>query len=231
MTSRTKFEIQLQNADILIMSRTRISIIEDNRVIRENVMKFIGFHEEFELGEAFGSVESLLHKLQIDPGYRIDILLLDIGLPGMSGLEGIPLIRKKLPDVDIVMLTTYEEEDMILRALCSGACSYISKKASLEDIVEAIRIVVNGGSYMSPSVAREIVQHLMGGRVSKATILTERQKEILEQLVEGKSYGAIAKELFISVETVRSHIKSMYRTLEVNNKAEAISLYLKGHIR
>jgi DNA-binding NarL/FixJ family response regulator len=169
--------------------------------------------------------------LTIDPKYPIDILLLDIGLPGMSGLEGLPLLREKLPDLDIIMLTTYEEEDMILKALCSGACSYISKKASLEEIVEAIRIVVKGGSYMSPSVAREIVQHLMGGRVSKATILSERQKQILELLVEGKSYSAIGKDLFISTETVRSHIKNMYRTLEVNNKAEAIAMYLKGHIR
>ena len=130
----------------------------------------------------------------------------------------------------MVILTTYEEEDVILKALCSGACSYISKKASLPEIIDALRIVVNGGSYMSPSIAREIVNHLMEGRVSKATILTDRQKEILEMLVDGKSYGAISQQLFISVETVRSHIKKLYKVLQVNNKTEAITKYMKGHI-
>lgn len=211
--------------------KTRITIIEDNQVIRDNVARFIRFHEEFEVVQTLGSMESFLHLIQIEPRFKTDIILLDIGLPGVSGLDGIPMILDNIPGVDIIMLTSYEEEDVILRALCSGACSYLSKKASLEEIVDAIRIVVQGGSYMSPSIAREIVTHLMGGRVSKATILTERQKEILEQLVEGKSYGAIARSLFISVETVRTHVKAMYKVLHVNNKAEAISKYLKGEIR
>lgn len=211
--------------------KTRITIIEDNQVIRDNVARFIRFHEEFDVVETLGSMESFLQLVQKEPRFKTDIILLDIGLPGVNGLDGIPLILEKIPGVDIIMLTSYEEEDIILRALCSGACSYLSKKASLEEIVDAIRIVVHGGSYMSPSIAREIVTHLMGGRVSKATILTERQREILEQLVEGKSYGAIARSLFISVETVRTHVKSMYKVLHVNNKVEAIAKYLKGEIR
>lgn len=211
--------------------KTRVTIIEDNPVIRDSVSRFIRFHEEFEIAETLGSMESFMHTLSRNPRFNTDIILLDIGLPGVSGLDGIPLILEKMPGVDIIMLTSYEEEDVILKALCSGACSYLSKKASLEEIVDAIRIVVNGGSYMSPSIAREIVTHLMGGRVSKATILSERQKEILEQLVEGKSYGAIARTLFISVETVRSHVKAMYKILHVNNKAEAIAKYLKGEIK
>jgi DNA-binding NarL/FixJ family response regulator len=213
------------------MKKTRISIIEDNKVVRDNVSKFIGFHEEFELSMVYGSVESFLHALTINPTLQSDILLLDIGLPGLSGLEAIPLILEKMPQQDIIMLTTYEEEDVILRALCSGACSYISKKASLEEIVDALRIVANGGSYMSPSVAREIVNHLMGGRVSKATILSDRQKEILEKLVDGKSYSVISNELFISIETVRTHVKKLYKVLQVNNKTEAITQYMKGHIK
>ncbi len=219
------------SGDLGAQPRTRITIIEDNLVIRDNVSRFIRFHEEFDVVETVGSIESFMHLLQKDQRFKTDIILLDIGLPGVSGLDGIPMILEKMPDVDIIMLTSYEEEDVILRALCSGACSYLSKKASLEEIVDAIRIVVKGGSYMSPSIAREIVTHLMGGRVSKATILTDRQKEILEKLVEGKSYGAIAQSLFISVETVRTHVKSMYKVLHVNNKAEAIAKYLKGEIK
>jgi len=212
-------------------ARTRIVIIEDNQVIRDNVSRFIRFHEEFDVVETVGSMESFMRLIEKDHRFKADIILLDIGLPGISGLDGIPMILEKMPEVDIIMLTSYEEEDVILRALCSGACSYLSKKASLEEIVDAIRIVVKGGSYMSPSIAREIVTHLMGGRVSKATILTDRQKEVLEKLVEGKSYGSIAHELFISVETVRSHVKSLYKVLHVNNKAEAIAKYLRGEIK
>ena len=212
------------------MSTTKISIVEDNRVIRDNVSKFISFHEEFEVAQVHASVESFFRALDIDPRLRTDIVLLDIGLPGMSGIEALPYIFERLPEVNVVMLTTYEEEDVILKALCSGACSYISKKASLPEIVDALRIVVNGGSYMSPSIAREIVNHLIGGRVSKASILSDRQKEILEMLVDGKSYATISNQLFISVETVRSHIKKMYKVLQVNNKTEAITKYMKGQI-
>jgi len=229
-------DIQPQLSNLILQKRTavqkvKISVIEDNRVIRENVTKFISFHEEFELAAICESATIFLNTLLLNPSNQTHILLLDIGLPDMSGIDAIPLILEKIPDINIVMLTTYEEEDVILRALCTGACSYISKKASLEEIVEALRIVANGGSYMSPSVAREIVNHLMGGRVSKATILTDRQKEILEKLVDGKSYNTVATELFISVETVRTHIKKLYKVLHVNNKTEAITQYLRGHIR
>ncbi|MBL0269114.1 MAG: response regulator transcription factor [Chitinophagaceae bacterium] len=212
------------------MGTIRVSIIEDNKVIRDNVSKFISFHDDFEIAAVHGSAKTFLESLQIG-GVQTDILLLDIGLPGISGLEAIPLILEKMPDLNIVMLTTYEEEDVIVKALCSGACSYISKKASLEEIVEALRIVAAGGSYMSPSIAREIVNHLMGGRISKATILTDRQREILEKLVDGKSYQTIAAELYVSIETVRSHVKKMYKVLHVNNKTEAITQYMKGYIK
>lgn len=213
------------------MNKTKVSIIEDNKVIRENVSKFIGFHEEFELAMICGSIESFLYEIEVNPKKNTDVLLLDIGLPAMSGIDALPILLDRMPDINIIILSTYEEEDIILKALCSGACSYVSKKASLTEIVEAIRIVVNGGSYMSPSIAREIINHLMGGRVSKATILSDRQKEILQKLVDGKSYQTISEELFISVETVRTHIKKMYKLLHVNNKTEAINMYMKGQIK
>lgn len=213
------------------MEKVIIHIVEDNKVIRDSVSKFISFHEEFAIDVVENSADSFLLKNIQHPTEITQILLLDIGLPGTSGIEAIPLILNKYPDLNIVMLTTYEEEEIILKALCSGACSYISKKSSLEEIVEALRIVAKGGSYMSPSIAREIVNHLMGGRVSKATILSDRQKEILERLVDGKSYQSIAAELFISVETVRTHVKKMYKVLHVNNKTEAITQYMMGYIK
>ncbi len=210
----------------------KITLIEDVPSIRENVSKFINLHDEFEVCKTFDSVESFILSVDHNSAFCPDIILLDIGLPGMSGVDGIPHILGKRPDIDIIMLTTYEEEEIILKALCSGACSYISKKASLKQIVEAIRIVAEGGSYMSPSIAREIVNHLLGG--PKKTItnsLTERQNQILKGLSEGKSYKHISEELFISIETVRTHIKKLYRHLQVNNKAEAIAMYLQGKIK
>lgn len=206
-----------------------VDIIEDNRVIRDNLVRFFGYQNDLQLNSIASSVEEYMVQKE-DNHKHSDVMLLDIGLPGMSGLDAIPLLKQKFPDMDIVILTTYEEEQIIVKALCSGACSYISKKTSLQEITEAIRIVQAGGSYMSPSVAREIVTYLMGGRVSKATILSERQKEILEKMVDGKSYITIASELFISPETVKSHIKKLYEVLHVNNKSEAIAMYLRGEI-
>lgn len=206
-----------------------IDIIEDHRVIRDNLVRNFGFQSDFLMNSIAASVEEYMIQTK-HSNKNGDVILLDIGLPGMSGLEAIPLLKAKYPAMDIIMLTTYEEEDIIVKALCTGACSYISKKASLQEIGDAIRIVHAGGSYMSPSIAREIVTYLMGGRVSKATILTQRQREILERMVDGKSYTTIAEELFISPETVKTHIKKLYQVLHVNSKSEAISLYLRGKI-
>lgn len=213
------------------MVKTEICIIEDHKIVRDNLKSFLELHDEFKVGSVCGSAEEFFKEVKHTKGISCDILLLDIGLPKMSGLEALPLLLAKKPDLNVIILSSYEEEDMILKAICNGACSYISKKTSLPDIVDAIRVVIQGGSYMSPSIAREIINHLMGGRASKATILSDRQKEILEKMVDGKTYSNISNELFISVETVRSHIKKMYKVLHVNNKSEAISMYLKGQIK
>ena len=208
-------------------------MIEDMKDIRDNVVKYIALHDEFDTVETFGSIESFIQHADTSPSFTCDILLLDVGLPGMTGIEGIPEILARIQGVDIIMLTTYEEEDVILKSICAGACSYISKKSSLTQIVDAIRIVKMGGSYMSPSIAREIVSYLKVGKqeATKENSLTDRQNEILKALAEGKTYKSISKELFISIETVRSHVKKLYKHLQVKNKAEAISLYLQGKIK
>ncbi|NNC82787.1 MAG: response regulator transcription factor [Flavobacteriales bacterium] len=209
----------------------RVSIIEDVVPIRENVCYYLELDPHIEMAGEFGSAESFFQHFENRSSQHPDILLLDIGLPGMSGLEALPRIREELPDVDVVMLTSYEDEQTILKALCSGAVGYISKKADQEEIVEALKIVQKGGSYMSPHIAREIVTHFARPKEEqKPQLLTERQLEIIQRLVDGLSYKEIADQLYVSVETVRSHIKKMYRALEVNNKAEAIALYLRGEI-
>lgn len=211
--------------------KASVSIIEDNLLFRKSLIKYISLQEEFDIGSQFGSVAPFLAEFKMPDESNDAILLLDVGLPGLSGTDAIPEILKKYPKLNIIMLTNYEEEEIILKALCSGACAYILKQASMSEIVAALRIVVAGGSYMSPSIAREIINHLMGGRVDKATILTERQREILKRLAEGKSYAVIANELYISIETVRTHLKKMYKILQVNNKTEAIAKYIRGQIK
>ena len=148
----------------------------------------------------------------------------------MSGLEGIRHIRQKLPEADIVMLTTFEEDKNIFKALCAGACSYISKRTSLMKIQEALFIINRGGSYMSPSIARKIAKHFMPKAPKEKDLLTPRQIQIVDGLVEGLSYKLIADKLSISIDTVRDHIKRIYRTLEVNSKAEVIRKSLNGDI-
>lgn len=214
-------------------SKISVSIIEDNKSIRENVSKYITYSDDMEVLSAFDSIESYLEYGAKKQAILSDLLLLDIGLPGKSGLEGIPLILEQQPGIDIVMLTTYEEEEIILKALCLGAVGYISKKTSLADITEGLRIVHNGGSYMSPMIAREIFNHFGKPKpnTDKPNILSPRQNDVLKKLVDGKTYQAIAIELNISVYTVKTHIKKLYRVLHVQNKAEAISKFLKGEIK
>jgi len=213
--------------------KIRISIIEDNKMIRDNLSKYVGFTDDISVNTVAESVEEYLLQTASKQESDTDILVLDIGLPGMSGLEGIKHLKEKQPDIEIIMFTSFEEEDKILKALCSGASAYISKKTSLEQIIEGIRIVHQGGSYMSPQIAREIFNYMLKSNATvptKPTLLSGRQYEILELLVDGKSYQLISEELEISIETVRTHIKKMYKVLQVSNKAEAITKYLRKEI-
>lgn len=206
------------------MENIQLGLIEDDKIIRESLESFMGAHPAIHIAVAAGSVEhffDIVTKAVHPP--QIDVLLLDIGLPGMSGLDSIKLIKQQFPDLDIVMLTTFEEDDKIFKSLISGACSYISKRTPLATIQEAIFTVHRGGSFMSPSIARKVVQHFIPKtQVRSSSLLSARQEEIVQGLVDGLSYKLIADKLDISIDTVRDHIKRIYRTLEVNSKAEII---------
>jgi DNA-binding NarL/FixJ family response regulator len=211
------------------MEQINLALIEDDSVIRESLAAYLGAHPAIEIRVVADSVEHFLEQISSRP-IKADLLLLDIGLPGMSGLEGIRHIRQKCPDMDIVMLTTFEDDDKIFKALCSGACSYITKRTPLNTILEAVFTIHRGGSYMSPSIARKVVQHFMPKAPKTNDILSPRQQQIVQGLVDGLSYKLIADKLSISIDTVRDHIKHIYRTLEVNSKAEVIRKSLDGEI-
>lgn len=208
----------------------KIAVIEDDVTIRKNLKAFIGFFDDLELVSAHDSVESFLRNL-FPKDNLPNVLLLDIGLPGISGLQGIPMIKEKFNDLDIIMLTTYEEEDKIVKAIQSGACSYLSKKTSLEKIIETIRLVHSGGSYMSPSIARKLATFMMNSSSKEAPSnyqFSPKQEEVIKGLVDGLSYKALAEKLGISSSTIKTHIKRIYKIMHVNSKAEAVAKYLKN---
>lgn len=211
------------------MKVIRIGIIEDQPLVMENLTAFFEQLPTVELVFKANLVEDFLESAAST--FPIDILLLDIGLPGgMTGIQGIPLIHKMDEKIDIIMLSSYEDSERIFKALRAGAIGYVSKKSSLVKIKEAIETIHLGGSYMSPSIARKVVAHFSPKPAQDDSLLTTRQKEIVEGLADGLSYKMIAAELSISLETVRDHIKKIYKKLGVNSKAEVISKKLKGEI-
>ena len=210
-----------------MMQPIPLAIVEDDPIIRESLRTFLGEDPQFELVYTAVSMEDFIQTLQDDPRVDPSVMLLDIQLPGQSGIEGIPAIKKLRPGVDIIMLTTFEESDKIFAALCAGACSYLSKRVSLVTIRDAILTVHRGGSYMSPSIARKVVEHFTPVPKKADEPLTPRQQEIVDCIVNGLSYKMTADKLGISLDTVRTHIKHIYEVLQINSKGELIKRTLE----
>lgn len=207
----------------------RIAIVEDEPLVMESLATAFGLNPLFQVCSESKSVEeALLQPIACKP----DVMLLDIGLPGMSGLEGIRPLRERFPEVDIIMLTSYEEADKIFKALCNGAVAYLTKRSSIKEIIECAQTVHRGGSYMSPSVARKVVEYFSPHQPpvhEEENALSARQLQIIQGIVDGLSYKMLADRLNISMDTVRDHIKKIYRKLEVNSKAELIKIsYQQG---
>ncbi len=170
-----------------------------------------------------------------------DVLLMDIGLPGMNGIEGIKQVKRLLPDLTILVLTVYEENDLIFEALCAGASGYLVKKTPPSKLLEAIREAYEGGAPMSSHIARKVIeffskrdgfpqQRRQISSQTAASILTSREKEILSGLVDGNSFKTIADNLFISIETVRFHFRNIYKKLHVHSQSEAVAKAIKEGI-
>jgi len=203
-----------------MMNAIHLAIIEDDPTIQASLCEFFESQSNISIVLASFSVEDFLEAV-VGITKLPTILLLDVNLPGVSGIDGIPLIKEACPDLDIIMLTTFEETPTIFKALTNGACSYISKRVPLKKIGEAVHIVNEGGSYMSPSIARNVANHYMPKKASER-LLSDRQMNVVNGIVSGKSYKMIAEDLFVSIDTVRSHIKNIYKVLEINSKAELI---------
>jgi DNA-binding NarL/FixJ family response regulator len=223
------------------MAPIRVTIFEDNRPYRESIEQLFGITPGIQVAGAFPDCSGLKEALE---STRPDVILMDIDMPGINGIEATARVKALAPDTQVVMLTVSEEEERIFQALRNGATGYLLKKSGPDDLLEGVRSVYNGGSPISPAIARKVLQFFHGNLQTASGLstseqadatelsasLTPREREILEGLVDGLSYKMIASRYFISADTVKNHIQGIYRKLHVNSKGEAISLALRKGI-
>jgi len=194
----------------------KVALIEDDNTIRESYVYLLSHAEGIRVVSDFSNIEDALKKIAQE---QPDVLLLDIELPGISGLDALPKLKKLLPNTYILMLTVYENAQHIFRALGTGASGYLTKNTSPDKIIAAIHEVMEGGGPMSANIARLVINSF---HRSDTSPLTRRETEILEHIAVGKSRKKIAEELFIDLETVKSHIKNIYQKLDVHSKEDAL---------
>jgi DNA-binding NarL/FixJ family response regulator len=204
-----------------------LAIIEDDELVRRHLAAFFAGCEDIQCNIVAASVEDFFNQAQ--QVEQLDIVLTDIGLPGQSGIEGIPGIKRKYPDASVVILSVYMDNERIFKALCAGAVGYLQKDTALEEILNCIQIIHKGGSVMSPIIARKVVDYFAPKRTYNEP-LTAKEQQVITAMVDGLSYKMIAVRLGITLETVRQHIKNIYRKLQVNSKSEVIVKSLKGEI-
>ncbi|WP_316807481.1 response regulator transcription factor [Pedobacter agri] len=194
----------------------RISLIEDDDILRMGYESLLSDVNDFSVISSYASYDLAKKHLEQD---RPDVILLDIQMPGTSGLQALPFIKKMLPQTNIIILTVFDSPELVFEALTLGAGGYLTKNSTSSKIIDAIREVSTGGGAMSTNVAR-IVMHSFQKNLNSP--LTKRETEILDRIANGQTKSQIANDLFIDQETVRSHVKNIYIKLDVNSKADAI---------
>ncbi len=208
-------------------NKINIWIIEDNVAFRNSIAAVINANEGMKCTNVFSSCEDALHELKKDD-YPPEIFLLDIGLPGMSGIEGIKKLKAITPSSFIIIITVFDDDYNVFNAICNGASGYLLKSAPSEKIIEGIQEVLHGGAPMNSQIARKVMEMLSHHSVQKGDYgLTIREKEILQLLVDGKTKKQISQLLFISYFTVDTHLKNIYNKLQVHSKGGALSKVYK----
>jgi DNA-binding NarL/FixJ family response regulator len=203
----------------------KVSIVDDNDQIREGLSILIDGSTGFQCIAKYATAENALKYL---PTRKPDVVLMDIQLPGMSGIECVRELKTLLPDLQIMMLTVYEDDDNVFRSLVAGASGYVLKKTPPSELLEAISDLHNGGSPMSDRIARKVVQAFqqMGKSSSETENLTHRESEVLSYVAKGFQDKEIAEKFFLSSETVRTHLRNIYKKLHVRSRTEATLKYL-----
>ncbi|HCI72134.1 MAG TPA: DNA-binding response regulator [Balneola sp.] len=197
----------------------KISIIEDNKYMREGWETILDFESDLCVIGTYGSCEEALEENQLG---KSDVLLLDIELPGIHGTEGVKIFKEKYPKLITLMVTMHDENEKIFTALRNGAVGYLLKKTSPQELIEAIKVAVDGGSPMSPNIARKVISSFQKKQDLDVN-LSDMEQDILKELASGLSYKAIAEKIFLSVDGVRYHIRNIYQKLEAKNRAEAVA--------
>ena len=216
----------------------RVLLIEDDAGYRSSIETLLGHTPGFELVSSHRSAEAALAWLDTCSGDPFDLALVDIALPGTSGIDTTRQLKARLPGIQVVMLTVFEEPATVLRAICAGADGYLLKKTSARELVEQLRASDGGGTPMSADVARtvlELVRRLGPGEPPRPEPasrldLTQREQEVLRCLVRGRSYKQAAADLGVSIDTIRTHIRALYKKLQVHSVAEAITRALRDHL-
>ncbi len=207
----------------------KVMLYEDNPQLREGLTMLINGSEGFEVLAAFKNCD---HAVQEVSAFRPDVVLMDIDMPGTNGIEGLKRIRSVDPDVKILMLTVFDDNKNVFQAISSGANGYILKKTPPARLLEYISEAQTGGAPMTASVATQVLKMFssMNNEKGEDYNLSDREKQVLQLLVDGYSYKMIAGEMFIAIDTVRSHIKKIYEKLHVNSKSEAVAKAFKDKI-
>ena len=201
----------------------KVAIFEDNKSLRESLQQLINNADDMYCTGAFADANKLIRNMQLA---NPDVVMMDINMPGVSGIEAVEVIKEKYPQVQIMMQTVFEDNDKIFAAICAGASSYMLKKTPPQKMIEAIRETFLGGAPMTASVATQVLQMFRlqnTGEKNEFIDLSEREKEILALLVKGKSYKAVAAACFISIDTVSTHVRHIYEKLHVHSKGEAVA--------
>ena len=201
-----------------------IAIIEDHDDLREGFKLLLNTTDNFSCNKCFSSVEEAKNKLE-----EIDLLLLDIGLPGITGIEGIPIFKKNYPNLKIVMLTVFDDDENIFRAILKGANGYLLKKTSPAKLLAAIEEAITGGTPLTPSIATRVIDLFKKYIPSPSDDynISIREKQVLNLVIEGLNNNQIAEKLYISKETVRNHIRHIYEKLHVHSKSQAVVKAIK----
>ena len=206
--------------------KIKVGIVEDENEINLMIRTFVDQQPDMECVISSNSVESFFEEL---PGIiQLDVLIQDIHLPGLSGLDAIRMIKDKLPKTEVLMYSIFDDSDHIFKAFCAGASGYILKNTRLEDIRKSILDVSNGQAAMSPSIAKKVIAYFRPQKSESP--LTDKEQMVVQLLTDGLSYKLIADRMQITMNTVRTHIRNIYTQLQVHSKAEVISKNLKGDI-
>ncbi len=212
----------------------RILCFDDNKNIRDSVTLLLSTTKNMAVIASFESHENILNHIAT---YKPDVILMDIDMPPVSGIEAVKTIRKDYPDLPVMMLTGFEDDEKVFASICAGANGYILKNAKMESLISHIKDVYEGGAPMTPVIARNVLnQFALIQPVKSFTAenenynLSKRERDVLQFLVKGHSYKMIADELHISYETVHSHIRRIYQKLQVNSVGEAVSKTISKNI-